>query len=168
MEDRSATRMSTGMSDVVFECVIPYIIDPRDRESVSLVCRRWYELDALTRKHVTIALCYTSTPKQLLRRFKHIESIKLKGKPRAAMFNLIPEDWGGYVTSWVEEFSGSFVCLKSLHFRRMIVRDSDLQVIAQSRGRTLQVLKLDKCSGFSTDGLLHITRSCRYTLIYCL
>lgn len=78
------------------------------------------------------------------------------------MFNLIPEDWGGYVKPWVEEFSRSFVALNSLHFRRMIVVDEDLKLIAKSRGRTLQVLRLDKCSGFSTDGLLHITSSCRY------
>ncbi|KAL1809004.1 hypothetical protein ACET3Z_025994 [Daucus carota] len=151
----------TTLSDTVFECVIPYITDPKDRESISLVCRKWYDLDALTRKHVTIAFCYTSTPAQLLRRFRHIESIKLKGKPRAAMFNLIPEDWGGYVTPWVVEFSRSFVALNSLHFRRMIVRDEDLELIAKSRARTLQVLRLDKCSGFSTLGLLHITSSCR-------
>ncbi|KAJ6982986.1 coronatine-insensitive protein 1 [Populus alba] len=151
-----------GMSDVVLECVMPYIHDPRDRDAVSLVCRRWYELDALTRKHVTIALCYSTSPDRLQRRFKHLESLKMKGKPRAAMFfNLIPDDWGGFVTPWVNEIAESFNCLKSLHFRRMIVKDSDLELLASSRGKVLQVLKLDKCSGFSTDGLSHIGRSCR-------
>ncbi|XP_007009091.2 PREDICTED: coronatine-insensitive protein 1 [Theobroma cacao] len=150
-----------GMSDVVLGCVMPYIHDPKDRDAVSLVCRRWYELDALTRKHITIALCYTTSPDRLRRRFQHLESLKLKGKPRAAMFNLIPEDWGGYVTPWVNEIAENFNCLKSLHFRRMIVKDSDLEVLARSRGKVLQVLKLDKCSGFSTDGLLHVGRSCR-------
>ncbi|KAJ6720536.1 F-BOX/TPR REPEAT PROTEIN POF3 [Salix viminalis] len=151
-----------GMSDVVLECVMPYIHDPRDRDAVSLVCRRWYELDAITRRHVTIALCYSTSPDRLQRRFKHLESLKMKGKPRAAMFfNLIPEDWGGFVTPWVNEIAESFNCLKSLHFRRMIVKDSDLELLASSRGRVLEVLKLDKCSGFSTDGLSHIGRSCR-------
>ncbi|KAF5790337.1 putative leucine-rich repeat domain superfamily [Helianthus annuus] len=120
---------SSGMSDVVFECVIPYIHNSRDRQSVSLVCRRWYELEAQTRKHVMIALCYAATPAQLSRRFPYLESIKLKGKPRAAMYNLIPEDWGGSVTSWVEEIARSFTCLKVVHFRRMIVTDEDLQVL---------------------------------------
>ncbi|KAJ9160263.1 hypothetical protein P3X46_025677 [Hevea brasiliensis] len=152
---------SSGMSDVVLGCVMPYIHDPRDRDAVSLVCRRWYELDALTRKHITIALCYTTSPDRLRRRFKHLESLKLKGKPRAAMFNLIPEDWGGFVTPWVNEIAESFNCLKSLHFRRMIVKDSDLELLAKSRGRVLQVLKIEKCSGFSTDGLLHVGRLCR-------
>ncbi|QCE01305.1 coronatine-insensitive protein 1-like [Vigna unguiculata] len=163
MEDRDARRMATAtkLSDVVLDCVMPYIHDPKDRDAVSQVCHRWYELDSLTRKHVTIALCYTTTPDRLRRRFPHLESLKLKGKPRAAMFNLIPEDWGGFVTPWVKEISHYFDCLKSLHFRRMIVTDSDLEVLACSRGHVLQALKLDKCSGFSTDGLYYIGRFCR-------
>lgn len=151
----------TGLSDEVLSCVMPYILDPKDRDAVSLVCRRWYELDALTRKHITIALCYTTSPDRLRRRFAHLESLKLKGKPRAAMFNLIPEDWGGYVKPWVNEIAESFNCLKSVHFRRMIVKDSDLEVLARSKGRVLHVLKLDKCSGFSTDGLLHVGSLCK-------
>lgn len=166
MEERGACgRMvmcaSTRLSDVVLDCVMPYIHDPKDRDAVSQVCRRWYELDSLTRKHVTIALCYTTTPDRLRLRFPHLESLKLKGKPRAAMFNLIPENWGGFVTPWVKEISRYFDCLKSLHFRRMIVADSDLQLLARSRGHILQALKLDKCSGFSTDGLFYIGRFCR-------
>ncbi|VFQ90647.1 unnamed protein product [Cuscuta campestris] len=166
MEDGEAKRMAAASAasaacDAVWDRVIPYIQDPRDRASVSLVCKRWYDIDAITRKHVTMALCYTATPRQLSRRFPHLESLKLKGKPRAAMFNLIPEDWGGYVTPWVEEIARSFRQLKFLHFRRMIVGDSDLEILASSRARVLQSLKLDKCSGFSTDGLLHISRSCR-------
>ena len=163
MDDRTPSNQRLhGMSDVVFECVLSYIHDSRDRQSISLVCKRLYELEAQTRKHVTIALCYTSTPKQLLQRFPYLESLKLKGKPRAAMYNLIPEDWGGFATPWVEELAKSFKCLKSVHFRRMIVKDSDLELLARERGHVLQSLKLDKCSGFSTDGLLHICRSSRY------
>ncbi|XP_004503230.1 coronatine-insensitive protein 1 [Cicer arietinum] len=158
-EDRSVK--TNRVVDVVLDCVIPYIDDPKDRDAVSQVCRRWYELDSLTRKHVTIALCYTTTPSRLRRRFPHLESLKLKGKPRAAMFNLIPEDWGGHVTPWIKEISHYFDCLKSLHFRRMIIQDSDLKLLARSRGHVLQSLKLDKCSGFSTHGLRFIGRFCR-------
>ncbi|XP_027331849.1 coronatine-insensitive protein 1-like isoform X2 [Abrus precatorius] len=161
MEDRSVGRMSTTLTDMVLDLVMRYIDDPRDRDAVSQVCHHWYEMDSLTRKHVTIALCYTTTPCRLRRRFPHLESLKLKGKPRAAMFNLIPEDWGGFVTPWVREISQHFDCLKSLHFRRMIVTDSDLKLLARSRGHILQALKLDKCSGFSTDGLWYIGRFCR-------
>ncbi|KAI3470847.1 hypothetical protein Pfo_027510 [Paulownia fortunei] len=153
---------SSGPYDTVWECVIPYVQDPRDRGAVSLVCKQWYKIDAITRKHVTIALCYTTTPQLLSRRFPQLESLKLKGKPRAAMFNLIEEDWGGYVTPWVEEVIKSFRRMKALHFRRMIVSDSDLELLATSAaGNLLEVLKLDKCSGFTTNGLLHIGRLCR-------
>ncbi len=55
--------------------------------------------------------------------------LKLKGKPRAVMFNLIPEDWGGYVMPWVNEIAVSFICLKLLHFWRMIVRDLNLELV---------------------------------------
>lgn len=150
-----------GIPDLVVQCVITYIQDARDRGSASLVCRRWYQIDAVNRKHVTVALCYSTTPQMLHRRFPNLESLKLKAKPRAAMFNLIPEDWGGYVTPWVDQLVRSFSCLKSLHFRRMIVKDSDLELLAQLRGVALESLKLDKCCGFSTDGLLHIGRMCK-------
>ncbi|KAJ0855895.1 putative leucine-rich repeat domain superfamily, transport inhibitor response 1 [Helianthus annuus] len=149
------------LCDDVFESIIAYIHDSRDRHCISLVCRQLYEEEARTRKHVTVALCYSTTPQQLLRRFPFLESLKLKGKPRAAVFNLIPEDWGGFATPWVEELSKSFRFLKALHFRRMIVKDEDLELLAREKGDVLEVLKLDKCSGFSTDGLLHICRSCR-------
>jgi hypothetical protein len=62
-------------------------------------------------------------------RFWYLESLKLKGKPRAAMFNLIPEDWGGYVMPWVNKITESFIYLKLLHFQGMIVRDLDLELV---------------------------------------
>ncbi|XP_043699304.1 coronatine-insensitive protein 1-like [Telopea speciosissima] len=162
MAGRNLNRlMSFGVSDVALELVMAYINDPRDRDAVSLVCHKWFEIDALTRKHITIAHCYTASPERLRRRFQRLESLKLKGKPRGAMFNLIPEDWGGYAGPWIREIAESFNCLKSLHFRRMIVKDADLKPLARARGQTLQVLQLDKCSGFSTDGLLHVARHCR-------
>lgn len=154
MEDRNVSRTCTGMSDVVLGCVMPYIHDSKDRDAASLVCRRWYELDAQTRKHVTIALCYTTGPDRLHRRFGHLESLKLKGKPGAAMLNLVPEDWGGYVTPWVNEIAESFNCLKSLHFRRMIVRDLDLELLARSRGRVLHTLKLDNLPASRSERFL--------------
>ncbi|RRT73510.1 hypothetical protein BHE74_00034974 [Ensete ventricosum] len=154
--------MSFGISDLALEFVLGYVDDPRDREAVSLVCKKWYQIDALSRKHVTIAICYSTSPQRLRRRFPNLESLKLKGKPRAAMFNLIPEDWGGYAGPWIREIAKGFNCLKSLHLRRMIVKDDDLAVLVKARGHMLESFKLDKCSGFSTDGLSLVARSCRY------
>lgn len=150
-----------AIPDEVLECVIGHLDDPRDRSAVSLVCKRWCRVDALTRKHVTIAFCYTISPSYLSARFPGIESLKLKGKPRAAMFNLIPLDWGGYAAPWLKEISENLLRLKVLHLRRMVVTDEDLRVLARGRGHILQVLKLEKCSGFSTHGLLDLARSCR-------
>ncbi|KAH9316589.1 hypothetical protein KI387_025216 [Taxus chinensis] len=149
------------ISEEALECVMNYVDDPRDRSVVSQVCKKWYSIDALTRKHVTVAFCYTIRPCDLTRRFKRLESLKLKGKPRAAMFNLIEEDWGGFARPWIEEISASCVCLKRLHLRRMIVNDDDLAQLVKSHGHMLQAVKLEKCSGFSTLGLLAIARACR-------
>jgi coronatine-insensitive protein 1 len=43
--------------------------------------------------------------------------LKLKGKPRAAMFNMILEDWGGYVMPWVNEIDESFNCISEKYPR---------------------------------------------------
>ncbi|XVE69361.1 hypothetical protein DITRI_Ditri09bG0145900 [Diplodiscus trichospermus] len=162
-ENKSSRTMTshTGVPDVVVGCVMPYIQDPKDCAAVSLVCRRCYELMVSTRKHIKIPLCYTGSRDRLRRRFQHIESLKLKGKPRSAMFKISPKDWGEEVEPWVNEIAEDFNCLKSVHFRRLIVRDSDIEVLARSKGKVLQVLKLDECSGFSTDGLMHVGRLCR-------
>ncbi|XP_042459849.1 coronatine-insensitive protein homolog 1b-like [Zingiber officinale] len=169
MSARTLNRvMSFGISDLALEFVLGYVDDPRDREAVSLVCKKWYQIDALSRKHVTIAICYSTSPGRLRRRFPNLESLQLKGKPRAAMFNLIPEDWGGYVGPWIREIAEAFNCLKSLHLRRMIVKDEDIRVLVKARGHMLESLKLDKCSGLSTDGLLLVARSCRCLRILSL
>ncbi|KAJ0987868.1 hypothetical protein J5N97_006224 [Dioscorea zingiberensis] len=163
MDNRNLNRaLSFGISDEALERVMSYIDDPKDRDALSLVCRRWYRIDAITRKHITIALCYSTTPDRPCRRFPHLESLKLKGKPRASMFeNLIPDDWGGHAGPWIQEIADSFRCLKSLHLRRMIVTDADIDVLVRARCRILEALKLDKCSGFSTNGLLLVARSCK-------
>lgn len=105
--------------------------------------------------------CYSVSPSALSKRFPNIEKFKIKGKPRAVEFNLLVDDWGGYASAWVEEIVRAYPRLHTLHFRRMDVSDDDLKILAQGCGSALQVLKLDKCSGFSTLGLQHIARSCR-------
>ncbi|XP_022879592.1 coronatine-insensitive protein homolog 1b-like [Olea europaea var. sylvestris] len=128
----------------VWDCVIPYVKEPHDRASVSLVCKQWHNIDSLTRKHVAISLCYAATPDLLLRRFPNLESLKLRGQPHFAKFFHIPDDWGGYAKPWIEEIVKSFKKMKALHLRRMRVKDSDLKLIAATAiGKGLEVLKLD-------------------------
>ncbi|KAH0884191.1 hypothetical protein HID58_060287 [Brassica napus] len=54
------------------------------------------------------------------------------------------------------------------YFQRMIVSDLDLDVLAKARLDKLEGLKLDKCSGFSTDGLLSIVKPCRFPALCSL
>ncbi|KAL6005290.1 Coronatine-insensitive protein [Asimina triloba] len=158
---KSAAASFAGIPDAVLERVFDYIDDSQDRAAVSLVCRRWYAVDALTRRHVSIPFCYSASPALLRNRFPNVESLTMKGKPRAVMYNLLPQDWGGHAGPWVKEISVSFHCLKSIYLRRMNVTDRDLGLLARSRGCLLQSIKLAMCCGFSTDGLLEIAKSCR-------
>eukprot|EP00250_Pteridium_aquilinum_P011409 c20046_g1_i1 orf=300-2018(+) len=142
----------------LLERIFSFIDDTR---SISEVCRMWYNVDRRTRKKVTITCCYAIDPARLTQRFKGLQAVKIKGKPRAAMFRLVPEEWGGYAKPWISEISLNCKRLNSIHLRRMVVTDADLCTLAEARGHMLQVLKLDKCTGFSTTGLEAITKCCR-------
>ncbi|XP_047055308.1 coronatine-insensitive protein homolog 1a-like isoform X2 [Lolium rigidum] len=142
-----------GVPDEALHLVLGHVDAARDREAASLVCRRWHRIDALTRKHVTVGFCYAAGPARLLARFPTLESLALKGKPRAAMYGLIPEDWGAYAAPWVAALAAPLDCLKALKLRRMTVTDADVAALVRARGHMLQELRLDKCSGFSTDTL---------------
>jgi len=167
-EPRRLTRaLSIGGGDggwvpeEMLQLVMGFVEDPRDREAASLVCHRWHRVDALSRKHVTVPFCYAVSPARLLARFLRLESLAVKGKPRAAMYGLIPDDWGAYARPWITELAAPLECLKALHLRRMVVTDDDLAELVRARGHMLQELKLDKCTGFSTHGLRLVARSCR-------
>ncbi|KAG8074376.1 hypothetical protein GUJ93_ZPchr0006g44134 [Zizania palustris] len=153
--------MSFGIPDVALGLVMGFVEDPWDRDAISLVCRHWCRVDALSRKHVTVGMAYSITPDRLLRRFPCLESLKLKAKPRAAMFNLIPDDWGGSASLWIRQLSASFDFLKALHLRRMIVSDDDVDVLVRAKAHMLASLKLDRCSGFSTSSLALLARTCK-------
>nr|GEY11698.1 hypothetical protein [Tanacetum cinerariifolium] len=109
--------------DTVFNCVIPYIHDGDDRNSLSLVCRRWCELE---------------------------ENLSIDINP------------------WIQEIAVWFKCLKSLQIRRMDFHDSDLELLARTRGKDLRVLKIIKCDEISTDGLLYIGKYCNHLRTLCL
>nr|GEV18269.1 hypothetical protein [Tanacetum cinerariifolium] len=64
------------------------------------------------------------------------------------------------ITTWFKEIAVSFKYLKVLHVRCLSVLDSDLKLLMRTRGKDLRVLKIIKCQGFSTDGLMHIGKYC--------
>ena len=151
--------------ETVANCVIPYIHDPGDRNSVSLVCCRWYEIDCMTRKHVTVHLHYAHTPLRLSQRFPFLESLTLKGYPSRMDLR---QKSGVYITPWIREISSSFKCLKSLHIRNVAIHDSDLELLARTRGKDLKVLKIVDCEGISENGLMHISKGCNELRTLCL
>nr|GEX27062.1 coronatine-insensitive protein 1-like [Tanacetum cinerariifolium] len=119
--------------ETVANCVIPYVQD-LDRNSVSLVCGSWYKIDSMTRKHVTVHLHYAPTPLRLSQRFPFLESLTLKGYPSEMGF----QQKSGVITPWFRKISVSFKCLKSLHIRNVAIRDSDLKLLARTRGGFLK------------------------------
>ena len=148
------------LPEAVLGHIFGFIEEACDRSSISLVCKEWYSVDRKTRKSVTIASCYSIKPSRLTRRFESLAAVKIKGKPRATMFRLCPDDWGGHAEPWISEISRHCSSIVSVHLRRMIVTDKDLASLSARPGNLLQVLKLEKCSGFSTRGLEAIARSC--------
>ncbi|GJZ77653.1 hypothetical protein Tco_0642325, partial [Tanacetum coccineum] len=157
----------------VFECLMPYINNNDDLNSVSLVSRKLYELDSLTRKHVTVHVHYAPTPSRLSARFPNIESLTLKGIP----YELEPTSIQDTpciqeltVTPWIQELtvSDSFKRLKELCIRNMVVCNSDLELLARKRGKDLRVLKINKCRGFCEDGLMYMSKYCHGLKTLCL
>ncbi|PWA78048.1 hypothetical protein CTI12_AA218830 [Artemisia annua] len=145
--------------DTVFNCVIPYIQNGDDRNSVSLVCRKWYKIDCLTRKQVTVHEPYAPTPSRLFKRFPFIESLTLKGQKSSNRVD---------VTRWIREISVKFKCLKSLRIRFFVIRDSDLELLAEKRGKDLRSLKLYECGGFTENGLMCVAKYCSELKELCL
>jgi coronatine-insensitive protein 1 len=87
-------------------------------------------MDGLARKMLYISNCYAVAPADLSRRFKNLEKIKIKGKPRAYEFGLLVDRWGGHAGPWIQEIVRSYPKLQVLHLRRMDVTDEDLALLA--------------------------------------
>nr|GEU91506.1 hypothetical protein [Tanacetum cinerariifolium] len=123
--------------DTMFSGVMPYVHDGDDRNSLSLVSRKFYELDSLTRNHVTVHVHYAPTTSRLSQRFPNIESLTLVG-----MFD--EDDFPCFeVTSWFLEVSVSFKRLNALCIRDMYLEDEDLERLGKMRGKDLRVLKIE-------------------------
>ncbi|XP_044461789.1 protein TRANSPORT INHIBITOR RESPONSE 1-like [Mangifera indica] len=151
---------STQFPDEVLEPVLALLTSHKDRSSVSLVCKDWYNAERLSRTHVFIGNCYSVSPEILTRRFPNIRSVTLKGKPRFSDFNLVPQNWGADIHAWLVAFANKYRSLEELRLKRMTISDESLEYLA-ANFQNFKVLSLLSCDGFSTDGLAAIATHCK-------
>nr|AIG99441.1 transport inhibitor response 1 [Morus alba var. multicaulis] len=153
-------RMASSFPEEVLEHVFSFIQSDADRNSISMVCKSWYEIERWCRRRIFVGNCYAVSPRMVIRRFPEVRSIELKGKPHFADFNLVPEGWGGYVDPWISTMAMAYPWLEEIRLKRMVVTDESLELIAKSF-KNFKVLVLSSCEGFSTDGLAAIAANCR-------
>nr|GEW81748.1 protein transport inhibitor response 1-like [Tanacetum cinerariifolium] len=158
--DPNIKRVNSLFPDEVLERVLSLITTHKDRSSISLVSRSWYNAERWTRRHVFIGNCYSVSPQIVANRFPNIRSVTIKGKPRFSDFNLVPDDWGADVFPWLSVFATVYPFLKELRLKRMVVSDQSLEFLATSfvGFRNLSLLS---CDGFSTDGLKAVATHCK-------
>lgn len=156
--DESARGSSSP--DVALERVLSLLKSHRDRSSVSLVCKDWYNAERWSRAHVFIGNCYSVSPEIVARRFPKIRSVTLKGKPRFSDFNLVPQNWGADIHPWLVVFAAKYPFLEELRLKRMTISDESLEFLAVSFPN-FKALSLLSCDGFSTDGLAIIATHCK-------
>ncbi|KAJ8773070.1 hypothetical protein K2173_028247 [Erythroxylum novogranatense] len=147
--------------DEVLEHVFGFVTSHKDRNSVSQVCKSWYKIESYSRQKVFIGNCYAISPERVTQRFPGLKSITLKGKPHFADFNLVPQDWGGFLYPWIEAFAKNGVRLEELRLKRMVVSDESLEKLSMSFSN-LKSLVLISCEGFTTDGIAAIASNCRF------
>ncbi|GJY84014.1 retrotransposon protein, putative, ty1-copia subclass [Tanacetum coccineum] len=95
----------TKVWEEVLDLVIPYLHDIDDRNSVSLVSRKSYEIDGIARKRLTVHTLYYPNPASLNKRFPFIEALTLKGPP--SNFN-VTDDYDIQITPWIEQLALEF------------------------------------------------------------
>ncbi|CAN8247948.1 unnamed protein product [Cochlearia groenlandica] len=152
--------MDPRLPSKVLEHIFSFVDSNEDRNSVSLVCKTWFQTEQRTRKHVFVGNCYAVSPATVIRRFPEMRSLTLKGKPHFADYNLVPDGWGGYAWPWIKAFAEKNTALEEIRLKRMVVTDECLEMIAASF-KDFKVFVLTSCEGFSTDGLAAIASTCR-------
>ncbi|KAL3643377.1 hypothetical protein CASFOL_014192 [Castilleja foliolosa] len=156
----NSTNPISPFPDEVLEKVLSFVDSHKDRNSISLVRKDWYNAERWTRSKLFIGNCYSVSPEIAARRFPRIKSITLKGKPRFSDFNLLPQDWGANVHSWLVVFAKVYPFLEELRLKRMTVTDESLELLAKSFP-SFKALSLWTCEGFSENGLKAVASHCR-------
>ncbi|KAI3936539.1 hypothetical protein MKW92_045639 [Papaver armeniacum] len=144
----------------VLELVFHFFTSHKDRNAVTLVCKSWFRAERGSRERVFIGNCYSITPERLITRFSRVKALTLKGKPHFADFNLVPHDWGGSVSPWIEVMAKSYPGLEELRLKRMVVFDHSLELLSRSFPNFKSIV-LVSCEGFTADGVASIAANCR-------
>ncbi|KAI3836638.1 hypothetical protein MKX03_030587 [Papaver bracteatum] len=143
----------------VLELVFHFFTSYKDRNVVSLVCKSWFKEERWSRERVFIGNCYSITPERLITRFPRVKALTLKGKPHFADFNLVPHDWGGSVSPWIEVMAKNYPGLEELQLKRMVVFDHILDFLSRSFPNFKSIV-LVSCEGFTADGVAAIDANC--------
>ncbi|XP_072954102.1 transport inhibitor response 1-like protein Os05g0150500 [Typha angustifolia] len=146
--------------DEVWEHVFSFLPSDADRNAAAASCHAWLRIERRSRRRVFVGNCYAVAPAVAVARFPEARAVEVKGKPHFADFDLVPGDWGGGADEWVAAMAEGWPQLEELRFKRMVVSDDCLEVIARSF-RNFRVLGLAFCEGFSTAGLAAIAANCR-------
>uniref|UniRef100_A0A0A0LE11 Transport inhibitor response 1-like protein n=1 Tax=Cucumis sativus TaxID=3659 RepID=A0A0A0LE11_CUCSA len=157
----SASASAENILHNVLENVLHFLTSRRDRNAASLVCKSWYRVEALTRSDLFIGNCYAVSPRRVTSRFNRVRSVSIKGKPRFADFNLMPDNWGAHFTPWVAAMAKSYPWLERVYLKRMSVTDDDLALLADSFPG-FKELVLFCCEGFGTSGIAVVAARCRH------
>lgn len=153
--------------DEILKRIIDWLSNPKDRNAVSRVCKRFHAIEGPARESVFISNCYAIEPMTLVSRFPNARSITIKGKPRMEDYSFIPhaDVWGAFATPWMDILVKFYRPMTHLKMKRMRITDADIERLISVCGETLQRLELPKCSGFSTTGLDIIARTCRNLVV---
>ncbi|CAI9773411.1 unnamed protein product [Fraxinus pennsylvanica] len=97
-----AKKKSRNVLLEIWEAIIPYVKASEDRAAATLVCKSWFQIDKVTREHVTVKSAYVAKPERLFRRFPNLRSLKIKGMSPEMMHHF----WMGSrdkITPWFTE-----------------------------------------------------------------
>ncbi|GJN36043.1 hypothetical protein PR202_gb24868 [Eleusine coracana subsp. coracana] len=149
-----------ALPDEVWEHAFSFLPAASDRGAAAGACRSWLRAERRSRRRLSVANCYAASPQDAVERFPAVRAAEVKGKPHFADFGLVPPAWGAAAAPWVAAAADGWPLLEELSFKRMVVTDECLEMIAASF-RNFQVLRLVSCEGFSTAGLAAIAAGCR-------
>jgi transport inhibitor response 1 len=155
-----------ALPDEVWEHAFSFLPAASDRGAAAGACRAWLRAERCSRRRLSVTNCYAASPADAVDRFPAVRAAAVKGKPHFADFGLVPPAWGAAAAPWVAAAARGWPLLEELSFKRMVVTDECLEMVAASFSN-FRALRLVSCEGFSTAGLAAIAAGCRSAAAPC-